>query len=336
MSALQILDRRAGRTLRRIGLVVAVAFGLGLVVSSGTALAASATDDVSTAGGTDHPVIIIKNFAYTGDLTVRAGVTVTVRNADAVIHTLTAVDGSFTTKTIQPGKAAKFKAPKKAGNFAITCIVHPRMAGLLVVGTRPPKHPVITIKNFAYTGDLTVRPGAKVTVRNADAVMHTLTAADGSFDTMTIQPGKSATFRAPKKKGAYPVICIFHKSMHATLTVGDLVLPPPPPPPPPPPATVTITGFAFTGMLTVAPGAMVTVTNADPVMHTLTAVDGSFTTPTIAAGMSATFQAPTTPGAYMIKCIFHASMSGTLTVAATPAPAAAPPVDAPVAAGHVH
>jgi plastocyanin len=313
MSALQILDRRPGRTLRRIGLVVAVAFGLGLVVTSGTALAASATADVSAASSVDHPVITIKDFAYTGDLAVRAGVTVTVRNADPVMHTLTAVDGSFTTKTIQPGKSAKFKAPKKAGNAPITCKFHPDMAGLLVVGTRPPKHPVITIKNFAYTGDLTVAPGSKVTVRNADAVMHTLTAADGSFDTMTIQPGKSATFKAPKKKGAYPVICIFHKSMHATLTVGDLVLPPPPPPPP---AEVTISGFAFGGALTVAPGATVTVTNNDPVMHTLTAVDGSFTTSTIDPGTSATFTAPTAPGAYAITCNFHPSMSGTLTVAA--------------------
>src|SRR6185437_1626239 len=39
----------------------------------------------------------------------------------------------------------------------------------------PVANPKITIKNFGYSGDLKVKPGAKVTVVNEDSVAHTLT-----------------------------------------------------------------------------------------------------------------------------------------------------------------
>ncbi|OLB80223.1 MAG: hypothetical protein AUI14_07400 [Actinobacteria bacterium 13_2_20CM_2_71_6] len=74
--------------------------------------------------------------------------------------------------------------------------------------------------NFTYQGVLTVKPGATVTVRNDDSAPHTLTAADGSFTTKTIQPGKSTTFKAPKKAGTYPITCKIHPDMTGTLTVA--------------------------------------------------------------------------------------------------------------------
>ena len=305
MRALQILEWRSTHAWRRSGLALAVVLGLGLVVSGGNTLASAAP--AQSAG----PVITIKNFVFQGDLTVLAGARVTVRNADTVVHTLTAADGSFTTKTIQPGKSATFKAPKATGNYAIVCKFHASMKGTLTVGVRPPKKAVITIKGFAFQGDLTVRPGAMVTVRNADTVVHTLTAVDGSFTTKTIQPGKSATFKAPKKVGDYAITCEFHPSMKGTLKVARIVTPPPPPVDP----VITIKGFAFQGALTVPPGATVVVRNEDTARHTLTAVDDSFTTPTIEGGMSATFTAPTAPADYPITCVFHRSMMGTLTVA---------------------
>lgn len=80
--------------------------------------------------------------------------------------------------------------------------------------------PHITIKNFGYSGDLTVKPGAKVTVVNEDSVAHTLTAdSAGGFD-VTIAPGKSATFKAPAKTGSYPYHCTYHANMHGTLKVS--------------------------------------------------------------------------------------------------------------------
>jgi plastocyanin len=146
--------------------------------------AASASDDA----GLDSviQVITIRNFAYEGDLTVFAGSLVIVRNADTAPHTLTAVDGSFTTGTIEGGKIAVFRAPKTAGSYAITCSIHPSMSGVLRVGVLPPRHPVITIQGFQFTGDLTVRPGSTVTVTNADAAPHNVTALDGSFATITL------------------------------------------------------------------------------------------------------------------------------------------------------
>jgi plastocyanin len=185
-------------------------------------------------------------------------------------------------------------------------------AAALAAAPAQSTNPVVTIRNFAFEGDLTVLTGATVVVRNADTVMHTLTAVDGSFTTPTIPPGGSATFKAPKKAASYAITCNFHPGMSGTLTVGQIVTPQPPPPTGP---VVTISGFAFGGTLTVAPGATVTVRNDDPIMHTLTAVDGSFTTPTIDPGTEATFTAPATPGDYPITCNFHPFMEGTLTVA---------------------
>ncbi|WP_232248533.1 cupredoxin domain-containing protein [Streptacidiphilus rugosus] len=79
----------------------------------------------------------------------------------------------------------------------------------------------ITISNFAFQpGDLTVAPGATVTVVNHDSTAHTVTASGGGgFDTGHINGGASGTFTAPTKPGSYPYICTIHQFMHGTLTV---------------------------------------------------------------------------------------------------------------------
>lgn len=79
----------------------------------------------------------------------------------------------------------------------------------------------IVIQNFKFVPDsLTVPPGATVTVTNKDSTAHTATASDKSFDTGSIDPGKSKTFTAPKKKGVYDYICTIHQFMKAKLTVS--------------------------------------------------------------------------------------------------------------------
>ena len=205
------------RGWRATALVIAGLLGVGLLTSCTRALAD--TVDNAPAATAPHAVVVIMNFEFTGQLTVLPGETITVKNADTAPHTLTAVDGSFTTKVIQPGKSATIKAPKKVGAYAITCQIHPDMMGTLTVVKKPPKHPVVIIKDFGYSGQLVVSPGAKVTVRNQDSVPHTLTAVDGSFTTKVIQPGKSATFKAPKKAGDNPITCQIHPEMSGTLTV---------------------------------------------------------------------------------------------------------------------
>ena len=74
-----------------------------------------------------------------------------------------------------------------------------------------------------------------------------------------------------------------------------------------------IKDFAFSA-LTVPAGATVEVTNADGAPHTVTADDGSFDTKTIDGGGTASFVAPSAPGAYAIHCNIHGSMKGTVTV----------------------
>ena len=79
----------------------------------------------------------------------------------------------------------------------------------------------ITISSFAYSGDLTVSPGEKVTVVNKDSVPHTLTdKATNKFDTGTIAPGASGTFTAPTAAGSYSFGCRIHPEMKGTLVVS--------------------------------------------------------------------------------------------------------------------
>ena len=66
---------------------------------------------------------------------------------------------------------------------------------------------------------LTVPAGAVVTVDNQDGANHTLTAADGSFDTGNIAGHATGTFTAPTKPGNYPYKCAIHPFMTGTVTV---------------------------------------------------------------------------------------------------------------------
>jgi plastocyanin len=75
----------------------------------------------------------------------------------------------------------------------------------------------ITIKNFAFTTS-PVTAGSTVTVKNNDSVEHTVTSDDGSSFNVSIQPGKTATFTAPKA-GTYKFHCNIHSQMHGSLTV---------------------------------------------------------------------------------------------------------------------
>ena len=79
----------------------------------------------------------------------------------------------------------------------------------------------ITISSFAYSGQLTVKAGQKVTVTNNDSVAHTLTDKKTHlFDTGNIDGnGGTGTFTAPKKPGTYAFGCTYHPTMAGTLTV---------------------------------------------------------------------------------------------------------------------
>lgn len=79
------------------------------------------------------------------------------------------------------------------------------------------------------------------------------------------------------------------------------------------PVMITIKDFMYTVPASVAPGAVVTVTNQDSQNHTVTS-GGAFDVNVTGRGGTATFTAPSKAGSYPIICKYHANMAATLVV----------------------
>jgi plastocyanin len=79
--------------------------------------------------------------------------------------------------------------------------------------------------------------------------------------------------------------------------------------------TIVAEDFSLTSV-TAKPGEVVHLENRGEKPHTVTADDGSFDTGSTAAGAESELTAPMEPGVYAYHCSIHASMTGTLTVAA--------------------
>jgi plastocyanin len=77
--------------------------------------------------------ISIKTRTYTpATLHIKKGQSVTWKNNDNIDHTVDAEDGSFSSGTIKSGKTFTHTF-KKAGKYAYSCHLHPRMKGTIVV-----------------------------------------------------------------------------------------------------------------------------------------------------------------------------------------------------------
>jgi plastocyanin len=83
---------------------------------------------------TAKPVrVVIKNIAYTQTkLNVTVGTTVEWVNDDPLQHSVTAVDKSFNSGLISPGKSFRHTFTK-AGTYSFYCMPHPFMKGVIVV-----------------------------------------------------------------------------------------------------------------------------------------------------------------------------------------------------------
>jgi plastocyanin len=79
--------------------------------------------------------------------------------------------------------------------------------------------------------------------------------------------------------------------------------------------TIVAEDFSLTSV-TAKPGEDVHLDNTGEKPHTVTADDGSFDTGSTAPVAEGEFTAPSEPGTYAYHCSIHASMTGTLTVAA--------------------
>lgn len=99
---------------------------------AGCASSVSTTTPTTEAPKASGAVIVIRDFAFRGALTVKAGATVTVRNEDPTAHTITASDGSFDTKPIPANSSVSFVATKP-GPHAFHCAIHDYMQGTLTV-----------------------------------------------------------------------------------------------------------------------------------------------------------------------------------------------------------
>ncbi|MET4590588.1 cupredoxin domain-containing protein [Arthrobacter sp. 754] len=83
---------------------------------------------------------------------------------------------------------------------------------------------------------------------------------------------------------------------------------------PAPDAVITIEDFTYELPVSVTPGAMVTVTNADSAPHTFTVKGKGGVDIEVPGGGTGIFPAPDAPGEYEIICTFHPQMSGMLVV----------------------
>ena len=75
----------------------------------------------------------------------------------------------------------------------------------------------LTIANLKFSA-LTVKAGDSISIVNADAFAHTVTADDGSFD-VDVPGGSTATLVIPEA-GTYAIHCEIHASMHGTIVVN--------------------------------------------------------------------------------------------------------------------
>jgi cytochrome c peroxidase len=92
--------------------------------------------------------------------------------------------------------------------------------------------------------------------------------------------------------------------------------PPPPPPAPPNAAAITIQGNAYhPALLTVAPGATLSFTNADNRRHSASFASSAIVSTPIFTTGTQTVKMPTVTGTYPFQCAVHgAAMSGTIVV----------------------
>ena len=81
-----------------------------------------------------------------------------------------------------------------------------------------PKTYTVTIADMRFQPEsLTVAPGDLVIWINKDIVPHTATAT-GKFDSKTIDPTRSWSYR-PRRKGDTAYVCALHPTMKGTLRV---------------------------------------------------------------------------------------------------------------------
>ncbi len=124
------------RALIKVG-ITAVAL-TGAACGSSTGQSATATPATAKAASATVVKVAIKNFSFIpANLTLKAGSSVEITNEDSVIHTFTALNGSFNSGSIMPGQSVTVKIPPGSGTQAVKiayqCSIHQYMTGTITI-----------------------------------------------------------------------------------------------------------------------------------------------------------------------------------------------------------
>jgi plastocyanin len=168
----------------------------------------------------------------------------------------------------------------------------------------------VWIQNMAFTpSSVTIAPNTTITWTNKDGMSHSVTSDGGTFNSGILSTNQTYPFKFTTP-GTFTYHCSIHPSMTARIIVSGGT----------PTASVSISGMAFSPpTITVAAGTIVTWTNNDTMMHTVTSDNGVFDSGSLnppgvytpGGKFSFTF-AP--PGTYNYHCMFHATMTGKIIV----------------------
>lgn len=293
--------------------------------------------------------IQIFDFGYDPSfVTVPAGTTLSWVNTGVALHTVTDQAGSFDSGFLNTGDTYT-RTFADAGTFVIFCTLHPNMRATLIVtgadGTAPPPEaplppaapPVlrsgdIEMGDFFYApAAITISEGGIVRWVNTGAALHTVTAADGSFDSGFRATGESYT-RQFDEAGTFDIFCTIHPQMVGTVVVVDATGAAPPPSEPVAgpglsrpdggPANeaaglfVRVIDFGYQpGTITAAVGEEITFFNAGAAPHTVTDTNGAFDSGIFQSGESYRFVADEV-GVFTIFCTLHPQMTASLVVTA--------------------
>ena len=187
-----------------------------------TAVPALAQSSVAPAAMVEASLTDINSWNFAARVPV--GGTITWINQGSQGHTVTASDGSFDSGTVAPGASAtlEFDTP---GIFAYVCSLHPGMKGTVVASADAASASPMAIvegnssdiNSWAFA--VSVSAGQSIQWVNLGTQGHTVTAADGSFDTGLVAPGGSAQleFDTP---GIHAYACTPHPWMKGNVTVN--------------------------------------------------------------------------------------------------------------------
>ena len=89
----------------------------------------------------------------------------------------------------------------------------------LLIGAAPKPALVVHLSDFSFKPAVaTVHVGDTVEFINDDSYPHTVTAANGAFDSGNLDEGKSFSYTFAKA-GTYAIGCQYHPNMKGTITV---------------------------------------------------------------------------------------------------------------------